>query len=91
MSNRYESKEQSFRPANPILSLVPRRPWKAEIFMTIKKKLGIQSAVDVFYSFTLCRVRDFVESSVLPAAAVSHGFARFRALSANLISEGKVG
>lgn len=88
MSNRYESKEQSFRPANPILSLVPRRSWKAEIFMTIKKKLGIQSTVDVFYSFTLCRVRDSVESSVLPA--VSHGFVR-RALSANLISEGKVG
>lgn len=45
MSNRYESKEQSFRPVNPILSLVPRRPRKAEIFMTIKKKLRIRTRV----------------------------------------------
>lgn len=62
-SNRHEPKEQSFRPAIPILPLVPRRPRKAEIFMTIKEKLGVRTRESGFYfKASSHRVCDSIES-----------------------------
>jgi len=63
-SNRYKSKEQSFRPAsNPLVS---RHPWKAEIFMTIKKTSNTNCR-HVLQLLLFCRVRDSIKSRILPA------------------------